>query len=230
MSESHELELAQTFAELARALLAEPDIDAALATIVSSAVDTIPGCESAGVALIEKRKIMTRACSDEMPQRVDLIEYESDQGPCLDAVGADEVVRTDDLTTEERWPAFASRAVEETGVRSMLAFRLFANGDTLGALNLYSKTPSAFNHEAEVIGGVLAAHAAVAMSTTREVDHLRTALESRGVIDQAKGIIMASTGCSPDEAFNILKQQSQALNEKLRDIAAELVERHHRSN
>lgn len=224
MSEANDMELAGTFAELARALLAEPTLDATLQKIVSRAVGTINGCESAGISLIEKRKITTAASSNDTPEQVDAIQYETDQGPCLEAIRDHEVLCTDDLAGDERWPDFASRAANETGVRSMLSFRLFAESDTMGALNLYSKVPGAFDHDAEVIGGVFAAHAAVAMSNARQVEGLEAALESRGVIEQAKGIIMASTGCSPDEAFDLLRQQSQALNEKLRDIAAAIVE------
>ncbi|MBW3651647.1 MAG: GAF domain-containing protein, partial [Actinobacteria bacterium] len=144
------MELAGTFAELARALLAEPTLDATLQKIVSRAVGTINGCESAGISLIEKRKITTAASSNDTPEQVDAIQYETDQGPCLEAIRDHEVLCTDDLAGDERWPDFASRAANETGVRSMLSFRLFAESDTMGALNLYSKVPGAFDHDAEV--------------------------------------------------------------------------------
>ncbi|HUR49003.1 MAG TPA: ANTAR domain-containing protein, partial [Acidimicrobiales bacterium] len=83
----------------------------------------------------------------------------------------------------------------------------------------------AFDEDAFAVGAVLAAHGAVAMKMSRDVEHLNLALQSRATIEQAKGIIMATMRCSPDRAFEVLRQQSQALNEKLRDIAAEIVDR-----
>ena len=222
---THPTDLAETFEDIARLLLVSPTLDEALAHIVHAAVAVIPGCDHAGISLIQKRQITTPSASDGVPLQVDAIQYESDQGPCLDAIREHEIFQADDLATETRWPDFAKRAAEETGVRSMLCFRLFVREDTMGALNLYSKEISAFDEESCTIGAVFAAHAAVAMSASREVESLNAALLSRATIDQAKGIIMATTRCTPDEAFDLLRQQSQALNEKLRDIAADIVER-----
>lgn len=224
MSEAREIELAETFAAVARALLAEPTLDATLHRIVMSAVETIDGCQSAGISLISRRKVTTPAASDETPLRVDAIQYETGEGPCLSAIRDHEVFCTDDLASEDRWPAFSARTAEETGVHSMLAFRLFAEEDTMGALNLYSTTPAAFRRDAQVIGSVFAAHAAVALSNAREVDGLQKALDSRALIEQAKGIIMFSTGRTSEEAFQLLAEQSQALNEKVRDVAAGIVD------
>ncbi len=218
-------DLAETFEDIARLLLVSPTLDEALARVVHAAVAVIPGCDHAAISLIEKRKITTPSASDDVPLLVDAIQYESGQGPCLDAIREHKMFQTDDLATETRWPDFAKRAAEETGVRSMLSFRLFVREDTMGALNLYSKEIAAFDQESCTIGAVFAAYAAVAMSTSREVESLNAALLSRATIEQAKGIIMATTRVTPDEAFDLLRQQSQALNEKLRDIAAELVER-----
>ena len=218
-------DLATTFEEIARLLLVSPTLDETLARIVHGAVAVIPGCDHAAISLIEKRKVSTPAASDEVPLLVDAIQYEAGQGPCLDAIREHEVFQADDLATDKRWPDFAKRAAAETGIRSMLAIRLFLEEDTLGALNLYSKATSAFVDHSCPIAAVFAAHAAVAMSASREVESLNAALLSRATIEQAKGIIMATTRCSADEAFDLLRQQSQALNERLRDIAADLVER-----
>lgn len=217
--------LAETFEEMARLLLVSATLHEALSRVVHAAVALIPGCDHAGVSLIEKRKITTPGASDEVPLQVDAIQFESDQGPCLDAIREHEIFQTDDLASEPRWPDFSRRAAAETGVRSMLSFRLFVREETMGALNLYSKHVNAFSHESCTIGAVFAAHAAVVLSGSRQVESLNAALASRATIEQAKGIIMATSRCSADEAFDLLRQQSQALNEKLRNIAAELVER-----
>lgn len=223
---THPADLAETFEDIARLLLVSPTLDEALSRVVRAAVAVIPGCDHAGISLIHKREITTPSASDDIPLQVDAIQYEADQGPCLDAIRDHEITQADDLATETRWPDFAERAAAETAVRSVLAYRLFVREkDTMGALNLYSKKVSAFDRDACTIGAVFAAHAAVAMSASREVESLNAALLSRATIEQAKGIIMATTRCSADAAFDLLRQQSQALNEKLRDIAAEIVER-----
>jgi transcriptional regulator with GAF, ATPase, and Fis domain len=210
---------AETFAEVARALLAEEDVQHTLQKIVDLAVETIEGCDHAGITFMKGKNVSTAAASNDMPQKVDAIQYETGEGPCLDAIREHEIFRTHDLGSETRWPLFSTRAQAETGVTSMLSFRLFVDGDTLGALNLYSKAPDAFDDEACVVGSVFAAHAAVALSTALHDEQMEEALQSRDVIGQAKGILMAREGITADAAFDTLRRASQHLNLKLRDVA-----------
>ena len=219
------LELAQTFADVARVLVAEDDVEATLKKITTLAVETIDGCHHAGVSLVQGRKISTPAASDDVPVQVDAIQYETDQGPCLDAIREHETFRIDDLGAEDRWPKFSKRAAEETGVASMLSFRLFAEEDTLGALNLYSKQRGAFDDEALAVGSVFATHAAVALAGAQHDEHLQNALQTRDVIGQAKGILMAQQDVSADEAFDILRRASQRMNIKLRELAERVASR-----
>ncbi|MDP1803673.1 MAG: GAF domain-containing protein, partial [Acidimicrobiales bacterium] len=146
---------------MARALLAEEDVQHTLQKICDLAVETIDGCDHAGISFLKGRKVDTPAASDDVPRQVDAIQYEADEGPCLDAIRDHEVFETGDLGRERRWPHFAVRAQEATGITSMLCFRLFVEGDTLGALNLYSKAANAFGGESRTVGLVFAAHAAV---------------------------------------------------------------------
>ena len=180
--DERDTDLAEIFAEAARELRAARTVDETLQKIVDLAVATVEGCDHAGITLVRGRKITTPAASNDVPPRVDAIQYEADQGPCLDAIREREVFRTDDLAAEERWPAFARRAATETGVRSMVSFRLFADDDTMGALNLYSKRPGAFGEETEAIGAVFATHAAVALHAAQAEEHLGEAVASRDVI------------------------------------------------
>lgn len=216
---------ADDFAEMARALLAEEDVQDTLQKICDLAVETIDGCDHAGISFLKGRKVDTPAASDDVPRRVDAIQYEVNEGPCLDAIRDNEVFETGDLGREHRWPHFASRAQAETGITSMLAFRLFVEGDTLGALNLYSKAADAFSGESRTVGLVFAAHAAVALSSAIHEEQMEEALLSRDLIGQAKGILMAREGITAEEAFDMLRRASQRLNVKLRDIASGIVER-----
>ncbi len=219
------VELAQTFADVARVLVAEDDVEATLKKITTLAVETIDGCHHAGVSLVQGRKVSTPAASDDVPRQVDAIQYETDQGPCLDAIREHETFRIDDLAAEDRWPKFSKRAAEETGVASMLSFRLFAESDTLGALNLYSKQRAAFDDEALAVGSVFATHAAVALAGAQHDEQMQKALQTRDVIGQAKGILMAQQDVSADEAFDILRRASQRMNIKLRELAERVASR-----
>ena len=147
-----DLVLARAFAEIARTLLAEETLPATLAKICGLAVITIDGCNHAGITVVQGRKLTTEGASDDVPERVDLIQYEVNEGPCLDAIREHEVFRSDDLAQERRWPEFAGRAVEESGVHSMMGLRLFAEGDTMGSLNLYSRQIGAFDDKALEVG------------------------------------------------------------------------------
>ncbi len=216
-----DVDLAEAFAALARKLLAH-DADVILGEIVGSAVSLIDPCEHASIDVIERREIRPVASSSPTAARVAEIQAEVDEGPCFSAIREHETFSTDDLATDARWPRFAARVAEETGIRSIIGYRLFVEGHTMGALNLYSTSASAFDHEAAAIGAVLAAHAAVAMSSERERHHLLEAVDTRDVIGQAKGILMARDDLSADEAFDILRRASQRLNVKLVDVAGQI--------
>ena len=215
-------DLAETFAEVARTLRAEGSVQATLEKIVQLAVKTVNGCDHAGVTLVEHGKVRTPAASDDVPRLVDGVQYETGEGPCLDAISEHEVFQIGDLAEEQRWPTFSRRAAEESGVASMLAYRLFIDGETLGALNLYSRNKDAFTDEDRAVGSIFAAHAAVALSAARQADQLEQAIESRDVIGQAKGILMARQNVTADEAFDMLRRGSQRLNIKLRELARQV--------
>jgi transcriptional regulator with GAF, ATPase, and Fis domain len=215
----------EAFAEVARALLAEADVQHTLQKIVDLAVETIDGCDHAGVSVLHGKEVETPAASDDIPRAVDAIQYETGEGPCLDAIREHEVFESGDLAHEKRWPKFAGRARRETGVTSVLSFRLFVAGDTLGALNLYSKAEHAFNDGSRAAGAVFATHAAVALASAMHDEQMEEALESRDVIGQAKGMLMVREGVDADEAFEMLRRASQRLNVKLRKVAGSVVDR-----
>jgi len=212
----------ETFAIMARTLLAEADVQQTLQKIVELAVETVDGCDHAGISVVHGRTFTTPAATDDIPRDVDAIQYETNEGPCLSAIREQEVFQTGDLASEQRWPQFAHRAQRETGIASMLSFRLFVEADILGALNMYSKSPDAFDDQARSVGSVFAAHAAVALSSALHDEQMDEALASRDIIGQAKGIIMAREGVNADQAFDMLRRASQRLNVKLRKLAEDI--------
>jgi transcriptional regulator with GAF, ATPase, and Fis domain len=216
--------VARQLSTLARHLQGENDADALLTEIVTAAVDLIPGTGAGSISLVTNRsKIVSHAASSELASRVDALQEETGEGPCLDAAYQEQTVRVPDMGSEERWPHFASRAAE-VGARSMLAFQLFVEGDNLGALNLYGKMPNAFGEQSEHIGLLFASHAAVALASVRQHDNLTRALDSRDLIGMAKGILMERYQIDSNTAFRVLVRSSQERQRKLHDIAGELVE------
>jgi transcriptional regulator with GAF, ATPase, and Fis domain len=217
------MDLATTFGDIARALVAEQDAHATLHRIVQFAVETIDACEHCGVSIVEGRHVRSPAASDAVPALVDRLQSETGEGPCVDAIKDHEVFQTGRLSEETRWPNFAHRASTESGIESVLSLRLFVDADTMGSLNLYSAQPDAFDEYDVAFGAVFAAHAAVAWSTSRTIDNLRKGLQTRELIGEAVGILMARQDVSEAEAFKIMMRASQRLNVKLRLIAEDVV-------
>jgi GAF domain-containing protein len=141
----------------------------------------------------------------------------------VDAIKEHEVFQTGQLSSEDRWPNFSQRANAETGVESVLSFRLFADEETMGALNLYSVESDAFGANDVAVGAVFATHAAVAWKNSRMVENLAAGMKSRQMIGEAVGLIMARQEISEDEAFSVLQRASQRMNVKLRLLAEQLV-------
>jgi GAF domain-containing protein len=169
------------------------------------------------------------ACSDDVAARVDEVQYELDDGPCLHAMRDGHMVRIEDTAEKARWPEFEAQAAAH-GIRSCLALPLSTDGEPVGALNLYAREASAFGtaearraeNFAESASGVLSLAMRLA-SDAALIDQLRSSLTSRTVIDQALGIIMAREHCNQARAFAILRSASQNSNVKLRDIASAVV-------
>ncbi len=216
-------DLAGQLSELARALEHQQGNEDTLVHVVSSAIDLIPGVEEASISLVTgRRSVEARVPSGPLPIEVDGIQSETGQGPCLDAAFQQQTVHVPDMVSEQRWPLFARRAAA-AGAASMLSFQLFVDGDNLGALNLYARSPHAFDEESEHVGLLFAAHAAVAVAGVRQQQHLLAGLASRDLIGQAKGILMERYGISGDVAFSLLVRVSRTASRKLRDVAEELV-------
>jgi hypothetical protein len=214
-------ELATRLGVMARELEAEDDTEAMLRRIVTDAVALIPGADEGSISVVIARsRVTSQAPSGELPQRVDHLQEEVGEGPCLDAAYQHQTVRVPDMEVETRWPNFARRAADEAGVRSMLSFQLYVEGDNLGALNLYAKSPNAFADESEAVGLIFAAHAAVAFAGQRKEDQLRRGIDSRDLIGQAKGILMERHKIDNDTAFRVLAKFSQDHNIRLQELAA----------
>ncbi len=217
---------AEEFAEISRALQAEDDVRQTLDAICRLAVELIPGADHAGITHVRQGRFHTPAASSEVARVVDGAQYETNEGPCVSAIREAEEVLAPDLRGDRRWPEFSRLTIARTRVRSMLCFRLFLQDDTLGALNFYAEEPAGFDEADEVLGRVFATHAALAWQAARDhemTENLNTALANSRRIGAAIGILMASRRVTEDEAFELLRQTSQRLHRKLRDVADDVV-------
>lgn len=229
MDENYSSQIIENLQELHGLLLSEETLQSTLERVTQLACATIQGCDSAGVTILEDSKVSTTAATDEFTYKIDADQYENREGPCLQALSSQEVVLMDDIAKDSRWPAF-SEAAAEHGLGSVLSFPLAARDQPLGALNLYSKSTTAFDDDSRSLGKLFASQASVAISNAqayegalRLAEQLKKAVESRELIGEAKGILMAQEGVTEDEAFEMLKKLSQNQNVKLREIAEKLV-------
>ena len=190
---------------------------------VGAATEIIEGCDLAGMSIVNPDGIDTPAGSGAALRRLDELQFELREGPCFDALRLHEVVLARKLATDERWPNWGPRVVEEIGVQSIVSYRLFTTKDTLGAMNLYSRTVDAFDDDDIANGGALAAHVAVALADAQNVTHLETAIGVRTDIGRAEGILMERFDLSATQPFAVLRRVSQDRNIKLNRVAADLI-------
>ena len=215
--------------ELQDALLSSESVEQFLHEMSVLAAGLISGGISCGMTLQPNGRPLTVACSDPVAAKVDEVQYELDDGPCLHAMRDGHMVHIEDTADKGRWPEFVTQAAAE-GIRSCLALPLSAGGQPIGAINLYSRTASAFGAAEERRAENFAENASGALTLATRlashaalIDQLRSSLTSRTVIDQALGIIMAREHCAQARAFAILRSASQNSNVKLRDIATAIV-------
>jgi transcriptional regulator with GAF, ATPase, and Fis domain len=208
--------------------LAHADLEETLREICRIATRAVPNAEGASVTTFPQGRPGALA-SDDWAQTLDELQFEEHEGPCLDAYRTGNAFRIHELKAETRWPSYVPRALDQ-GARSIMSLPMAAEGSIIGALNLYSREPQAFDAEAASIGEIVSAHAGLASQVSAAffghrdlADQLAEAMQSRAVIEQAKGILMAVHRCDADEAFRHLVRMSQTSNRKLREVAEETV-------
>jgi GAF domain-containing protein len=218
--------------ELSRVVFADRTLTDVLTDVTAIAARGIPGAEASSITLLRGDKAFTAAHSGDMALAADELQYEHGYGPCMDAGRGGVLLRVDDMRTEERWPDYAAHVVATTPVRSSLSVPLPYQGSSIGALNNYSTKVGAFaSPESLQAGAEVAEVIAVAVANAdahaqlfEQARNMRLAMESRAVIEQAKGVLMAQRHVDAEAAFEILRDASQRYNRKLRDIAVGIVE------
>jgi hypothetical protein len=201
-------------------------LDRALTRIADLARHTVPGADEVSVTLLGPGGAHTAAFTGRTALVMDEWQYEHGHGPCLAAAAANITVTVDDAAGEARWPQWADEAIE-AGVHSSLSVGLPLQRSLSGALNVYSTAPQAFDEDAVILAQTFAGYAAVAMANAPGAGGTggteATAVDSRVVIEQAKGIIMADRRCSSDEATAVLAKMSAYSRRTVGGVATMLV-------
>lgn len=216
------------FAALAEIIYQGSSANEMYAAICVAATLTVRGCDHASLLLKQDDRYVTVGASDRLAQRVDDLERRAADGPCIDAIEEETPQIETDLTTPGQWRKFAALLIEETPVRGAMGFRLLVDKRKGAALNLFSDTPALFDAESAGSAAVLASFASVAINAVakgEDAASLRRGLLSNREIGKAVGILMTLNELSEDEAFEGLRQHSQALNIKLADVAREVINR-----
>jgi GAF domain-containing protein len=214
--------------ELAGIVLHESDLTSTLTEICRIATRAVPQVEAASITTLQQGRPQALA-SDEWGQRLDELQYVEHEGPCLDAYRTGNVFRVEDFHRDSRWPAYSRRALAQ-GAVSMLSIPMSAEGLLIGALNLYSREPAAFDPAAVSLAEIVAGHAGLASQVAaaffghRDLARdLSEAVRSRATIEQAKGIVMAQQGCSAEKALEHLIATASRTHRKLREVAGAMV-------
>src|SRR3954447_7567827 len=193
-------DLARRLAEAARGMQKQLDPPKGLDHVVSLAVAMVPGADEATITMVRARRhVYSAAATGDLARWFDVLQNETGEGPCLDAMWQQQTVRVNDLAADPRWPVLGPRAGQR-GAGSMLCLQLFVQEDRLGALDVLAHEKAAFTDESKHIGLLLASHAAIAVAGAQKLGHATMALVNRDLIGQAKGILMERFKLTADQA------------------------------
>lgn len=222
-----EKEIGERLVEVSRLLLGGEPATATLTRVTALACRSIPRCDASSVMLVEGTAIDTAVSTSDSIKPIDEIQVRVDNGPGLRAIRDGRPHRY--AAGDGDVPAL-TEALRAAGYEAMASFPLTHDDGAIGALELFSEAPDAFDDDALSIGALFAEQAAVALHHARLyaasvtlTEQLQEALTSRAVIDQAKGVLMERLACDADTAFAALREASQRLNRKVRDLALDLV-------
>lgn len=227
MSEPDTNDPYQVFQTLARLIYSGSTFEEVYQHLVDMATRIVAGCDHASLMLAQRDGYATAAASDDIARRIDALERELGEGPCVDAIDEEAGQIDPDITRHSSWPRLAERVLAETPVRGMAGYRIVIEGKKVGALNLFSDTPDALREEGADQGAVLSAFASVALMSVANrdrADSLRRGLESNREVGKAIGLLMAAHHIGSDEAFEVLRKASNDMNMKLTEVAREVIE------
>jgi transcriptional regulator with GAF, ATPase, and Fis domain len=223
--------LSQTFIELTDTMVAGFDMIDFLHVLTDRSVQLL-GASAAGLLLADPRgELRVVAASSEAARLLELFQLQSDEGPCLDCFRTGQAVAAADLAgAAGRWPQFVP-AARQAGFAAVQALPMRLREQVIGALNLFRATPGPLGETDMRVGQALADVATISLLHERGMRHsdilneqLQSALNSRVIIEQAKGKLAERLGVDMDQAFNLLRDQARARNHRLSDLARAFID------
>jgi len=216
-------------AALTRYFVGNQTLGESLHQVAELCIEALPQVDHVGITLLVEGKLKTSVFTHPEVREIDQAQYRTGEGPCVQAYHSGATFIIDSTREPGRWQEFRDSAARH-GVLSTMSLPLITHGGPIGALNMYSESERAFSADDREVGELFTTQAAFLLANAQAYwdartlsENLEQAMLSRASIEQAKGIIMNSVGCGPDEAIQILIRQSQDQNVKLRELAAELV-------
>lgn len=181
-----------------------------------------------GIILVKARgKAYSAVGTSDNVEKAHMLQAELDEGPCLDAIRSKTPVYvTGDAANDPRWSTWGSR-LSELGYRSVVSIRLETRDRTFGSLNAYSQSLNDFTTSDVEVMQYLGAAASAAIASSQTVDNLQIALESRNLIGQAQGILMAVYDLDSDGAFQYLRRLSMHGNIRIVEVAKDIMSQRH---
>ena len=224
-------DLVSTLQELAEVLQKQRTLGAALASIAEAATVSVPGCDAASIAISLSGRPSTAAITARVALELDMLQYDTHDGPCLTAFRTMTTVRVDLIEEGERFPHFAVGARRKS-VRGVLSVPAVWGTEVVATLNLYSRT-GPFDETAASIGVVLAAQVSIAVSRSPEFVAARSVVEEaqRNVEDDADvnlatGLLMINEACTAEQAGALLRQAAFADDRTIVEIAHRIIRQH----
>jgi GAF domain-containing protein len=217
--------------QMAEVLQSQRTLGAALAGIAEAATVSVPGCDAASIAVSIAGRPATAAITARVALELDMVQYDTQDGPCLTSFGTMRTVRVDLVEQGDDFPHFAP-AARRKGIRGVLSIPATWGDVVVGTLNLYSRSGT-FDETAVSIGAILAAQVAIAVSRSPEFAAARSVVEEaqRNADDEADvnlatGLLMVNEGCTAEQADGLLRRAATADEQTILEIAQRIIRQH----
>jgi transcriptional regulator with GAF, ATPase, and Fis domain len=225
--------LAQAFVSLADTLVDDYDVIELLTRLIDHSVELL-AADAGGIMLADPHGLLrVVATSNEDARLIELLQLQNDEGPCLDCFRSAAPVHVDDLSqAADRWPMFVAAAMGRPVFQAVHAVPLRLRGDAIGTLNLWQHRPRSLPEPELALGQALADVATIAILQERAIrrgevinEQLQSALTSRVIIEQAKGLLAQHGQLRMDQAFDLMRGYARSHSTRLAEVARGLVER-----
>ena len=225
-------DLVGTLQQLAEVLQTQRTLGAVLAAIAEASTVSVPGCDAASIAISIAGRPSTAAITARVALELDMVQYDTADGPCLTSFHTMSTVRVDLMEAGDAFPHFAV-AARRKGVRGILSVPARWGEDVVATLNLYSRS-GPFDESAVSVGWVLAAQIAIAVSRSPEfaaargvVEEAQRNTEDEADVNVATGLLMVNQSCTAEQAEGLLRQAAAQDERTILEIAQRIIQQHH---